>query len=482
MTVKRRLYISNTLMIVIPFLLCVVTGGIVMNVAMSVMGIQNDRYSENSDYNRAVSEIQQLSGKWALDGQPNTITGDVAAFGEQYSQSGITLEVYQNGGRLCASGELPDDFPSLTLLDMTESGRLIMDETMIYKTDAGEYTVLVIDAGFHIPESWVNDEKKFQAVVYLGIFMFSVVLLIIVATNRLLTRVVYNNIVTPLDAFVYGVHQLRDGNLEYRIEYAGKDEFAGVCADFNEMAGRLQDMVNARQKDDESRRELIAGISHDLRTPLTSIISYVEGLEKGIATTPAVQKRYFDTIKSKALDLSHIVSQLFLFSKLDVGEFPFRMEKLDIGEEIFSFVHSVSDEYGEKGLGIFLDTSIRDVFVSADPVQLRNALTNIFDNSLKYGQAENGEIRIACGTEGQNAVITLTDNGPGVPDDNLENLFTVFYRGDRARSNPGQGSGLGLAITAKILERLGGFIRAENATESGLRVIITLPVIGGDEP
>lgn len=113
------------------------------------------------------------------------------------------------------------------------------------------------------------------------------------------------SITTPLDALVHGVRQIRDGNLEYRIEYDGKDEFAQVVDDFNEMAQRLQDMVNARQKDDENRRALIAGISHDLRTPLTSIKGYVEGLEKGVANSPQMRREYLDTIRQKTDDLEH---------------------------------------------------------------------------------------------------------------------------------------------------------------------------------
>lgn len=479
MTVKRRLFISNILMIVIPVLLSIVVGAVVLGAIVGIFDLHQDRNFNNSnEYTKAVSLFKHLSNQWSSS-SPEKITEDVAAFGRQFSQQRIALAVYQNDVLLCASGVLADEVTVQTVLERAGNYTLIMDETIIIKKDTDAYTALLFGADYNTPYSNLTDELSPQPAIYYGIIAFSVVIAVILITNQMLTRVIYNSIAVPLDALEYGVHQLRDGNLEYRIEYAGKDEFAGVCADFNEMAGRLLDMVNARQKDDENRRELIAGISHDLRTPLTSIISYVEGLEKGIATTPAAQKKYFYTIKNKAMDLEHIVSQLFLFSKLDVGEFPFKMERLDIGNEVHKFVASISEEYERKGLRVVLDTVLQGCVVSVDAVQLRNVLTNILDNSLKYGRTENSIIRIACNADEQNAIITLTDNGLGVAEEALENLFTAFYRGDRARNNPGQGSGLGLAITAKILERLGGNIHAENAPDGGLRVIIKLPVITG---
>jgi signal transduction histidine kinase len=280
---------------------------------------------------------------------------------------------------------------------------------------------------------------------------------------------------------VYGVRQIRDGNLDYRIAYAGNDEFTAVCSDFNEMAARLSDMVKARQKDEENRKELIAGISHDLCTPLTSILTYVEGIELGLATTPVIQKEYLATIKSKAKDLEHIINQLFLFSTLDVGEFPMQPEPQDIGKLLSDFVKNVASEYRQKGGQITLAENIQGIMVNTDSVQLRNVLTNVIENSLKYGNKEKGIVTIACKSENTNAVITLNDNGPGVSGDALDKLFDVFYRGDKARANTKKGNGLGLAISAKIIERQGGTIKAANLSAGGLSIIITLPGIGVSE-
>ncbi|MFP3155012.1 ATP-binding protein [Lachnospiraceae bacterium ZAX-1] len=322
--------------------------------------------------------------------------------------------------------------------------------------------------------------NRFNEYFYFILFAYAFVIAVIVLTNRFLTRFVFQSIITPIDTLVSGVHQIRDGNLQYQIEYDRKDEFAGICSDFNEMARRLSDFVEQRQKDEANRKELIAGISHDLRTPLTSIKAYVEGLEKGVASTSKIQKKYLDTIKDKSAELERIINQLFIFSKIDIGEFPFSFEKTDTSGELRRLIDGVRDEYEKNGLSISFSASKQPMYVDADIQQFRNAVTNIIENSLKYKTDGHGKLDIWAYTDSDSVTIEFTDNGPGVLSTELDSLFDVFYRGDKSRTGDKSGSGLGLAITSKILERMGGGIRAKNATEGGLKITITLPIFGGN--
>jgi signal transduction histidine kinase len=277
------------------------------------------------------------------------------------------------------------------------------------------------------------------------------------------------------------VRQIRDGNLGYRIEYSESDEFAPVCDDFNRMAGRLEQAGAARERDEQSRRELIAGISHDLRTPLTSIKAYVEGLEQGVASTPDARKRYLDTIRSKTADLEHIIEHLFLFSKLDTGEFPYRVGRVDLGAVVSETASGVSEEYAERGLDISAAVPGTPVFTEIDAERMRYVLINIFENSLKYKNKERGRLSAEVRRERGRAVLTLSDDGPGVPDAALPRLFDLFYRGDGARSGASRGSGLGLAIAAKMVRRFGGEISAKNSDGGGLSIEITLPEAGAKD-
>ncbi|WP_242873143.1 sensor histidine kinase [Clostridium magnum] len=404
---------------------------------------------------------------------------DIRGFNEKLKNTKVSLSIYQGKELVYPSTPSANDLILDTVLSQSGSHIIIIDNIAVYRENIGKYSILLTDTNF-IRYNIENYDSYRSYLINLGIIVIFFIIAIILLTNRLLTRFVFKSIITPLDTLVYGVHQIRDGNLNYHIEYNGKDEFAGVCSDFNEMAQRLLDSVKARQKDEANRKELIAGISHDLRTPLTSIKAYVEGIEKGIASTPETQKRYLDTIKNKANDLEHIVNQLFLFSKLDIGEFPFYLEQIDIGKELSNMVANLSEEYYKKGLSITLTQNVENIYVQVDIVQLRNAVINILENSVKYKTQQSVQMKISCQEEDKYVTITLADNGPGVSNEALEKLFDIFYRGDRARTNPSKGSGLGLSITAKILEKLGGSIRAKNIPEGGLAIIMRLPKdIGG---
>ncbi|GHU97842.1 hypothetical protein FACS189483_04920 [Spirochaetia bacterium] len=236
-------------------------------------------------------------------------------------------------------------------------------------------------------------------------------------------------------------------------------------------------ITTEHEKHENNRRELIAGISHDLRTPLTSIKAYLEGIETGVASTPEKQQKYFSTIKSKTNDLEHIINQLFLFSKLDIGEYPMNVQKVDLGHTLPEMLGELADEYEKRGLVISQERNAENVFINADYIQLRNVIINIFENSVKYKNKDKGALVVNCSVVGSMVEITLTDDGPGVPPDALDKLFDVFYRTDPARNNEKKGSGLGLAIADKTIRRMGGAIHAELPENGGLAVVIRLPII-----
>jgi signal transduction histidine kinase len=316
------------------------------------------------------------------------------------------------------------------------------------------------------------------AAIWLGmlILMIGVVLI----TNKKLTRIMTKNIVNPLSTLSFGVTQIRDNNLSFRLDYQEDDEFHPVCEAFNEMASRLETMTAERKKGEENHRELIAGISHDLRTPLTSIKAYLEGLETGIASTPEQRQKYFSTIQNKVNDFEHIINQLFLFSKLDIGDFPVNNRKIDLGKVLTEIIAELSDEYERRGLTLTVSGIKQGVHVNLDPVLFRSVIVNILENSVKYKDVKQGRLEIECSVSGRMAEIRLTDNGPGVPEEVLEKLFDVFYRADPSRNT--KGSGLGLAISNKIINRMDGSMNAGLSKEHGLVIIICLPIVNGAKP
>jgi len=311
--------------------------------------------------------------------------------------------------------------------------------------------------------------------VYTSCFVSGCFILVMFFTSRLLTRYIFNKINQPLELLSAGARLIGEGDLDHRIEYGGNDEFAGVCEAFNEMAARLKQTTIEINKNEQNRKELIAGISHDLRSPLTSIKGFVEGLIDGVADTPESQMEYLHIIKQKTDDINNMVSQLFYYSKMDMGNYPTHPERLDIGRELTDFVAASREEYGARGLAVQFGNIVQNRFIKMDPVQLRSVFANILGNSAKYRRNETANASVYVTQAGGKLKIIFEDDGPGVPDEALDKLFDVFYRGDLSRNNPRQGSGLGLAIAAKALERAGGGIYAENIGAGGLRVVAEIP-------
>ncbi|WP_228731188.1 sensor histidine kinase [Clostridium zeae] len=484
LNIKRRLFISNILALVVPILLSFVMFVGMMFVVMEVTKTHDEKLfdGDGQPFYDSIKKIDQIISNLPKTIEVEQIKAVVDEFNRKHSVLKVSLSIYEGKKLLYPSSSYLDSSIMNIALAQNNNHTFSMDNIAIYRANVGKYTILLTDTNFnnHDNENYKDYRNR---IINEGIIMFLFIIVIILLTNRFLTKFVFKRIITPIETLVYGVHQIRDGNLDYNIEYTENDEFAGVCSDFNEMAQRLSDSVKARQKDESNRKELIAGISHDLRTPLTSIKAYVEGLEMGVASTPETQKHYLDTIKSKSNDLEHIVNQLFLFSKLDIGEFPFYLEKVDIGKYLSEMVSNLSYEYKNKGLNIMLTENVESICVNVDKVQLRNALINILENSVKYKEKSEGEMKISCTKENDYIKIRLEDNGPGVSSDAIEKLFDIFYRGDSSRSNPSKGSGLGLSITTKILERLSGSILAENVTDGGLAIIMKLPInknVGGN--
>ena len=306
------------------------------------------------------------------------------------------------------------------------------------------------------------------------ILFFALFVILISVINNFLTQRMTRRIVKPLEPLTEGVRQIHDNNFSYRIDYQGDDEFTPVCDAFNEMAVKLEESTIQQKKNEANRRELIAGISHDLRTPLTSIKGCIEGIETGVASTPDMQKKYFSVIKNKTAALEHIIEQLFLFSKLDMDEFPLTMRHTDIASAIYDIIEDCRSEYEARGLGIIFASFPENCYVAADVLLLRNVIINILENSVKYKNRDYGQLVISAAEEDHSFVMRFTDDGPGVEAGMLPKLFDAFYRSDPSRSK--LGSGLGLAISAKIIQRMGGSINAESPDDCGLGIVIRLPL------
>lgn len=479
MTIKRRLFISNILMLIIPALVSVL---MIFISGLLFMNIFYKQFMDETIYDNNLSQMQRIlveQSKEFLDGDLEIEESQLYKTVNKYLKTKkIKMEIYDGENIICTLGSKSEQKNESalfsTLQELGGVGSITAGSSELYgeKINVSDKDYLIyIFTDRQIKEDEANELAVKNIVVLLCLLIIAAVII----TNRFLTKFIVKKIEEPLDILAYGVHQIRDGNVDYRIEYSGNDEFKGICDSFNEMAARLKDSIELTQRNDRSRRELIAGISHDLRTPLTSIKAYASGLIEGVAATPAMQQKYMQTILTKANDIDRMVDKLFLFSKLDLGDYPFYPEKISLKQFISHLLSSCEKDMSDRGMVINAADIPEELTAFADPVQLENAVTNILENSLKYKDSETVNVNISCEELPQSVKLIIDDNGPGVPQEAVSKLFDVFYRSDPSRNNPHKGSGLGLAITAKILERFGGSICAENLEPKGLRIIMTIP-------
>ena len=309
--------------------------------------------------------------------------------------------------------------------------------------------------------------------------LFAVALIVTIACSIfLLTRWLSGGMRRSLDQLSEGVKQIREGNLSYRIHSRKKDELGKACQEFDEMADYLENSVKEREKYEEARKQMLAGISHDLRTPLTSIKAYVEGLLDGIANTEEKKRRYYEALKTRTADLEGLIDNLSLFSRFDRGEYHYVMESIPFGEFLTGFFRENTVDFQENHLILEWNAPRQNEwYIKGDKKQLRRVLGNLIDNSLKYREKDELLLKADLYEKEGRLILELEDDGPGVPLEERDRIFDTFYRGDKARSNPGNGSGLGLSIVREILKGHGAVIRAEEGSDGrGLKMKMEFPL------
>ena len=255
---------------------------------------------------------------------------------------------------------------------------------------------------------------KALAAIYAGTVILAL-LATVAFTNFYLTRSLFRHISAPLQTLVAGVERIRGGNLESPIGYTAEDEFKPACDAVDAIAARLKVSLDAQSRQQQQRQELIAGMSHDLKSPLTSIRAYTEGLLDGVAKDEAARTRYLQTIYAKESELEALVNRLFSFAKLDLDEAPADLVPLDIAGTLQSIVDSCDAEALDVRLG-----ELPEGRVLADRELLTRSIANLLDNSRKYGA---GHAIVSAEVTAKDVCISVTDNGPGVDPAQLEKIF-----------------------------------------------------------
>lgn len=286
-------------------------------------------------------------------------------------------------------------------------------------------------------------------------------LVILVFTSLAVGLWIYRSVATPLVKLKRATHNIKEGNLDFVLDVEGDDEFAELCQDFEEMRKRLKENAEEKILLDKENKELISNISHDLKTPITAVKGYVEGIMDGVADTPEKMDRYVRTIYNKTNEMDHLINELTFYSKVDTNRIPYTFSKLNVEDYFNDCAEEVGLELKTRGIDLVYSNYVdRDVMVIADGEQIRRVINNLVSNAIKYMDKERGIIQIRVKDVGDFIQVEVEDNGRGIAAKDLVNIFNRFYRTDVSRNSSKGGSGIGLSIVKKIMEDHGGKVWA----------------------
>lgn len=339
----------------------------------------------------------------------------------------------------------------------------------------GEEQVLLKQIDFEYPDGSegtifivTSMERVVPEVKKIMIDMGVSVVLILMFTAGMLTVWIYRGIINPIKRLQMATQNIKAGNLDFTIAEGSHDEIGELCRNFEDMRLRLKESAEEKIASEKENKVLISNISHDLKTPITAIKGYVEGIMDGVADTPEKQDKYIRTIYNKANEMDTLINELTLYSKIDANRIPYNFKRINVADYFSDCVEEVGLELEAENIKLtYINYVDADVQIIADPEQLRRVINNIISNSVKYLDKEQGFISIRIRDVGDFIQVELEDNGKGIAAKDLPYIFDRFYRTDASRNSATGGSGIGLSIVRKIIEDHGGKIWANSKEGTG---------------
>ena len=329
------------------------------------------------------------------------------------------------------------------------------------------------EASLYIVTSTACVIPEVRTVLIEGAFALVFILL---TTAAMLIVWIYRSIITPIERLRIAAENIKDGNLDFELETSPSDgEIGELCTAFEQMRARLKKNAEEKVTNESENRVLISNIAHDLKTPITAVKGYAEGIIDGVANTPEKVDKYVRTIYNKANDMDKLINELTLYSKIDTNRIPYTFNKIHVKDYFEDCIDDLSVELESSGVSLtYFDYLEEDAIVIADAEQLKRVINNIISNSLKYMNKPKGVINIRLRDVGDFIQIEIEDNGKGIAQKDLANIFDRFYRTDASRNSSKGGSGIGLSIVKKIMEDHGGQVWATSKEGTGTTMYLAL--------
>lgn len=294
-------------------------------------------------------------------------------------------------------------------------------------------------------------------------------------TNALITYVISKHLITPLKKLNVSAGEIANGNLNQHTGIVRNDEIGNLAMTFEDMRLKLQKSIEIQEKYETNRKELINNISHDLKTPITSIKGHVQGIMDGVAQDQNKLEKYVQVIHLKASEMDKLIDELLLFSKLDLNSIPFHFENVNVCDYMNDIIEAFQDEY--EDVKIYADLNIYSkTHVMADRAQLYKVFANLLANSVKFMNKDSKEIILSASVQEEFVEIAISDNGQGIEEQDLPFVFDRFFRAEASRSSERGGSGIGLAIVKQIIKAHHGTMGIDSKINQGTTIHFTLPV------
>lgn len=324
-----------------------------------------------------------------------------------------------------------------------------------------------IDIGKFLEEPMEGFDKLI-APSFFKSMIFSIII-ILVFTGVILSLVLYKDFISPISELNVAMKHIKNGDFEYRLEPGEKgSEINDLYRNYEDMRLRLRENAEEKIQRENQNRELISNISHDLKTPITAIKGYSEGIIDGIADTPEKIDRYVKTIYNKANDMDKLINELSVYSGIDNNRVPYHFHKILVGEYFKDCIEEVGLDLESRRFSLDYENLVSpDTTIIADPEQMKRVINNIISNSVKYMDKPHGKIQIRILDEVDSIRVEIEDNGKGIAQKDLQNIFDRFYRTDASRNSGTGGSGIGLSIVKKIIQDHGGYIWATSKEGEG---------------
>ena len=371
-------------------------------------------------------------------------------------------ELYYAGNKEAAQDILPK------LPDYGDAA--LSEESGIYY---GEYNQFVKQIDFLFPdgdEGSIFVVTKASALIskQLLVDMSVAIFLILIFTSIMLTRWIHRGVFHPVNELNIAMRKIKEGNFEYALETNIRGEIGDLYHNYEDMRLRLKESTEENRESEKQNRELISNISHDLKTPITAIKGYVEGIMDGVADTPEKMDKYIKTIYNKANDMERLINELTYYSGIDNNRIPYNFHRINVADYFGDCLEEVGMDLEQRGIELnYSNLASPDTVVIADPEQMKKVINNIISNSVKYMDKPHGVIDIRILDEVDSVRIEIEDNGKGIAQKDLGRIFERFFRTDASRNSAQGGSGIGLSIVKKIIEDHGGYIWATGKEGEG---------------